>query len=68
MRRRFKQNRTLEERLEKFAETAREAAAHVEPGPERDDLLKKARIAETATHLNAWVSFPPVSGRRTSLI
>jgi hypothetical protein len=38
---------SLEERLLKFAEEARAAAALITPGPERDSLLKRALQAET---------------------
>jgi hypothetical protein len=28
------------------------------PGRERDELLKKASQAETASHLNDWITLP----------
>jgi hypothetical protein len=53
-RRRFKQTESLEERLHAFAMDVRAQAAGLPPGPERDDLLKRARQADTATHINDW--------------
>jgi hypothetical protein len=56
MRRRFKQVQTLEERLASFAKASRTEADQLEPGPERDALLKKARQADTASHIDAWAN------------
>lgn len=55
-RRRFKQ-RTLKERLISFAENAREKAKLL-TGHERDELLKKARQADTAAHIDDWANSP----------
>ncbi len=49
-RRRFKQAKSLKERLIAFAEEARGKAKLV-VGAERDELLKKARRADTAAHM-----------------
>ncbi len=58
-RRRFKQTTSLYERLIAFSHQARERAASSLPaGHERQDLLKKARQADTATHLNEWINSP----------
>lgn len=57
-RRRFKQTQTLEERLAAFADHARKQAAKLAPGPERDELLKKVRAADTAAHINDWANSP----------
>jgi hypothetical protein len=54
-RRRFKQTQTLEQRLAVFAQDARLQADRLEPGPEKDALLQKAREADTASHLSDWV-------------
>ena len=48
----------LKDRLAAFAEEVRGKAAQLQPGPERDDLLKKARQADTAAHLNEWANSP----------
>ena len=58
LRRRFKQTVTLEERLSAFAKEARERAMELPPGFERDDLLRRARQANTAMNVQEWVSSP----------
>ena len=55
-RRRFKQTTTLKERLMAFAEDVREQASGLPPGPEREDLLKRASRADTAAHIDEWVN------------
>ena len=55
-RRRFKQTLPLKDRLDDWAQRLREQAAALPPGPERDELLKKARQAEVACHLEDWVN------------
>jgi hypothetical protein len=57
-RRRFKQSMPLKERLAAFAKEARERAAALPPGLVRDDMLRKARQADTAGHLDDWASSP----------
>jgi hypothetical protein len=57
-RRRFKQTLPLEERLRLQAEADRERAESLPPGRERDELLVKARRADTASHLTEWLSSP----------
>jgi hypothetical protein len=47
-RRRFKQTISLQDRLAAFADEMREKASKAAPGPERDNLNKRARHAETA--------------------
>ncbi len=56
-RRRFKSS-SLKDRLATFTEEAREEAGHLPPGPERDDMLKKASEVEAASHLNEWLNSP----------
>ena len=58
-RRHFKQTTPLKDRLTAFAEEARQKATELPPGPERDEMLKKARQADTACHLDAWANSPP---------
>jgi hypothetical protein len=55
IRRRFKQTTSLKDRLNAFADEARARARSVN-GPERDELLKKARRADTAAHINDWAN------------
>jgi hypothetical protein len=57
-RRRFKQTVSLKDRLALFAEEVRQKALQLRPGPEQDALLKKARQADTASHLNDWANSP----------
>ena len=53
-RRRFKQSLPLKDRLAAFAEELRKTAARLEPGIKQDDLLRRARQADTALHLDEW--------------
>jgi hypothetical protein len=50
-RRRFKQQLSLQDRLTAWVKLVQEEASRLPPGPERDALLKKARQAELANHL-----------------
>jgi hypothetical protein len=40
------------------AQRLREQAKALPPGIERDELIRKARQAETASHLNEWLTSP----------
>jgi hypothetical protein len=57
-RRRFKQTIPLKERLRVQAKADREQAERLPPGRERDELLTRARRADTASHLTEWLSSP----------
>ncbi|MCG2627523.1 hypothetical protein L6654_12880 [Bradyrhizobium sp. WYCCWR 13023] len=57
-RRRFKQTRSLEERLTQEAERLREEAKSLPPGPQREYALRKARHAETGVHMSEWLRSP----------
>ena len=57
-RRRFKQQLTLQDRLSAWVKQVQEQASRLPPGPERDALLKKARQADMARHLNDWAKSP----------
>ena len=50
-RRRFKQTESLQDRLASFAKTAREIAALLPAGVEKDELLRKARRAESVAYM-----------------
>jgi len=50
-RRRFKQEAPLQDRAVEWAKDIRKQADVMRPSPERDQLLKKLRQAETAMHL-----------------
>jgi hypothetical protein len=55
-RRRFKQTTSLQDRLAAFAQEVRDKASSLPPGNERQELLKKARQADTASHLNDLIN------------
>lgn len=57
-RRRFEQTHSLKDRLASFAKQALDKASHLPSGPERDELLKKARRADTAAHIDEWANSP----------
>jgi hypothetical protein len=57
-RRRFKQQTSLQDRIAEWAAGVRELAGRMRPGPERDELLKKLRQAETAMHMEEWANSP----------
>lgn len=57
-RRRFKQTTTLEERLAEEARRLREEAELLPHGPVRDAALRKARQAETGSHMSEWLRSP----------
>jgi len=57
-RRRLKQLKSLEERLAEDAKRLREEAKLLPPGAMRDATLKKARQAETGSHMSAWLRSP----------
>ena len=57
-RRRFKQAVSLSDRLKTFAEEVKAKADQLRPGPEKDLLLRKARQADTAAHLEEWANSP----------
>jgi hypothetical protein len=49
---------TLQERLHRFAERARNAAEAEPAGPERERLFKQALANEGAAKLERWLSSP----------
>lgn len=53
-RRRFKQTELFKDRLAAFATDLRNQAARLGPGFKQDDLLRRARQADTAIHLDEW--------------
>jgi predicted trehalose synthase len=57
-RRRFKQTESLEQRLTEEAAKLRKEAQGTPPGVERERLIKRARQAETASHLSEWLTSP----------
>jgi hypothetical protein len=57
-RRRVRQITSLRDRLASFAKEVRERASLLPPGEERADLLRRARQADSASHLDEWVNSP----------
>nr|WP_249140974.1 hypothetical protein [Bradyrhizobium liaoningense] len=57
-RRRVKQTQTLEERLAEHARLLREEAELLPHGPVRDEALRRARQAETGSHMSEWLRSP----------
>ncbi|MET4229827.1 hypothetical protein AB7Z32_19995 [Bradyrhizobium sp. 482_C4_N1_1] len=57
-RRRFKQTDILEVRLAEEARRLREQAKALPHSPQREDLLRKARQAETGSHMSEWLRSP----------
>ncbi|QOZ72596.1 hypothetical protein WN72_44670 [Bradyrhizobium arachidis] len=57
-RRHFKQIQSLEERLSEQAKRLRTEAKLLPPGAARDQMIRKARQAETASHMNEWLTSP----------
>ena len=55
-RRHFTHTTTFEERLAQEAERLRQEARGTPPGIERERMIRRARQAETALHVNEWLS------------
>jgi hypothetical protein len=58
MRRRFKQTVPLNQRLTEEAQRLRKEAQGTRPGIDRERLIRRARQAETASHIDEWLSSP----------
>lgn len=56
--RRFKNISTFPDPVAKKAARLREEAETKPPGQERDVLLRKARQANTAAHIDDWINSP----------
>ena len=57
-RRRFKQSKSLKERLVEEAASCRAQAKLLQPGAVREALIRKARQADTAAHIDEWLRSP----------
>jgi hypothetical protein len=57
-RRRFSPAQSLGERLSKEAKRLRAEAKLLPPGALREELIRKARQAETGSHINEWITSP----------
>lgn len=49
---------SLEIRLSKEAKRLREEAKTLPPGAKRDELIRRARQAETGSHMSEWLRSP----------
>ncbi|MET4034427.1 hypothetical protein ABIB94_008335 [Bradyrhizobium sp. JR7.2] len=58
MRRRTKQTTPLEERFAEEAKRLREKAETLPPGIEREHAIRRARQAETGSHISDWLRSP----------
>jgi hypothetical protein len=57
-RRRIKHTMTFNERLARSAAQLKEQARGMQPGREKDALMKRARQTEVAAHINDWLTSP----------
>jgi hypothetical protein len=57
-RRRFNQSQSLEERLAEEAKRLRAEAKMLPPGAIREEMIRKARQAETGSHMSEWLRSP----------
>jgi hypothetical protein len=55
---RVRQTTSLKDRLNSFATDLREKASRLPPSEEKEALLKRARLADTASHLDDWANSP----------
>jgi hypothetical protein len=63
-RRRIEHSDTLEEQLASEAKRLRKEAEKLRPGAEREALLRRARQAETGSHVSEWLSSPGLQAPR----
>jgi len=57
-RRHFEHTLSCPDRLDQEAARLRAEAEKLPPSTERDAILRKARQAETASHVNEWLTSP----------
>jgi hypothetical protein len=57
-RRQFTQTAPIEQRMAEQAKRLRHEAQGTPPGVKRDDLIRRARQIETASHIKEWLSSP----------
>jgi len=53
-----RKNFSTEQKWRQQAEALKAEAEKLPPGSKRDDLLRKVRQLQTASHVNAWLSSP----------
>jgi hypothetical protein len=49
---------SFEVRVSQAAKDLEEQAWRLPPGPERDNMLRRARLIQTASHLQEWLTSP----------
>ena len=64
-RRRFKHEKTFQDRLAEEAARFQEAADKLPPGHARELLLRRARQAETASRIDAWLNSPSLQAPKS---
>jgi hypothetical protein len=57
-RRRIKHTMSFDERLADHAHGLKDQAKTLPPGRARDELIRRARQAETASRVNEWLTSP----------
>ena len=62
--RRFKQVTTLQDRILEWANEVRSQIDAMEPGPERDQLVRKLQRAEKAMHMQDWAISPALQDQQ----
>jgi hypothetical protein len=62
-RRRFIRPNRLKNDLPKKAKRLREEARLLQPGAVRDELIRRARQAETGSHMSEWLQSPGLDHR-----
>ena len=65
-RRRFKPTQSLKQRTLDRVSSLREEARFLPPGARQDDLLRQARQADTAAHMEEWLRSPGVQPTKMS--
>jgi hypothetical protein len=65
-RRHFRQNQPLEERLAEEAKRLRAEAKLLPPGARREELIRRARQAETGSRISEWLSSPGLEPPKTA--
>jgi hypothetical protein len=63
-RRTFKKSAPLNQRLDEQANRLRKEAKGIPPGLEREKLIRQARQAETAAHIDKWLTSPGLQAPR----
>jgi hypothetical protein len=59
-----KQTEPLQDRIASFIREIREKASRLPPGKEKDDLLRRIRLADTASDLSDWFNSPRLQPRK----